>query len=104
MFAFATPVTRFVAPGPSVARQTPTLPVSLPYTSAIKAAPCSCLVRMNLMLDSESDIIRSEFSSPGIPKTYSTPSDSRHFTKRSDAFIQSNPCGLALHFQVSYTS
>ena len=39
--ASATPVIRFVAPGPSVARQTPAFPVSRPYTSAINAAPCS---------------------------------------------------------------
>ena len=37
----AIPVTRFVAPGPLVARQTPTFPVALAYPSAACAAPCS---------------------------------------------------------------
>ena len=34
MYAVAIPVTRFVAPGPLVARQTPTLPVARAYPSA----------------------------------------------------------------------
>ena len=36
------PVTRLVAPGPDVAKHTPTLPVALAYPSAACAAPCSC--------------------------------------------------------------
>ena len=86
MLAFAIPVVRLVAPGPKVARQTPTFLVSLPYTSAINAADCSCRVIMNCIFDFNKDIIMSAFSSPGIPKMYSTPSASRHFTNRSDAF------------------
>ena len=39
--ASASPVTRFVAPGPDVAMQTPTSPVTLPYPSAAKISPCS---------------------------------------------------------------
>ena len=39
--ASAMPVTRFVAPGPSVAIATAQRPVRRPYTSAMKAAPCS---------------------------------------------------------------
>jgi hypothetical protein len=38
-----------VAPGPRVERQTPALPVSLPYTSAMNEAACSCVQRMNLI-------------------------------------------------------
>jgi hypothetical protein len=88
MFAFATPVVRFVAPGPKVERHTPTFCVSLPYISAIKAAPCSCLTKMNLIFEFNNDIIKSLVSSPGKPKIYSTPSDSKHLMKRSDAFIE----------------
>src|SRR5215208_5210408 len=73
MFAFATPVDRFVAPGPKVERHTPTFCVSLPYISAIKAAPCSCLTKMNLIFEFNIDIIKSLVSSPGKPKIYSTP-------------------------------
>ncbi len=39
--ASATPNCRLIAPGPSVAEATPALPVSLPYISAMNAAPCS---------------------------------------------------------------
>ncbi len=39
--ASATPVTRFVAPGPSVPIATAARPVSRPWTSAMNAAPCS---------------------------------------------------------------
>ena len=34
MYAVAIPVTRLVAPGPEVARHTPTFPVALAYPSA----------------------------------------------------------------------
>ena len=40
MYAVAIPVTRFVAPGPEVARHTPTLPVERAYPSAAWEAPC----------------------------------------------------------------
>ena len=47
----------------------PTLWVNLPYTSAIKAAPCSCLVNTNLILDElDIEITKSLVSSPGKPK------------------------------------
>ena len=39
--ASATPSNRLIAPGPSVAEQTPARPVSRPYTSAMNEAPCS---------------------------------------------------------------
>ena len=41
IYAVAIPVTRLVAPGPDVAKQTPTLPVALAYPSAACEAPCS---------------------------------------------------------------
>jgi hypothetical protein len=41
MWAVASPVTVFVAPGPEVTRQTPVLPVARAYPSAMWAAPCS---------------------------------------------------------------
>ncbi len=46
------PVTRFVAPGPLVAMQTPGLPLALAYPSAMWAAHCSCLTRTCLRLES----------------------------------------------------
>src|SRR3569832_2494338 len=41
ILASATPVSRLVAPGPRVERHNPTRTVRRPYTSAMKAAPCS---------------------------------------------------------------
>ena len=40
------PVTRFVAPGPDVPMQTPTVPVTRAYPSAAWAPPCSWRTRM----------------------------------------------------------
>ncbi|KJZ96208.1 hypothetical protein ClosIBUN13A_CONTIG167g02591 [Clostridium sp. IBUN13A] len=75
-----------VAPGPRVDKHTPAFPVSLPYTSAINAAPCSCLVVINFIDESRKAFITSRFSSPGIPKIYSTPSSSKHFTNNFAVF------------------
>ena len=49
--ASAIPVTRFVAPGPKVDKHTPALTLKRPHISAMKAAPCSCLVGINLIED-----------------------------------------------------
>ena len=46
MYAVAIPVTRLQAPGPEVARQTPTVPEARAYPSAAWAAACSCRTRM----------------------------------------------------------
>src|SRR6266478_6164637 len=64
-----TPVKRFVAPGPSVARQTPAFPVRRPQTSAIKAAPCSWRQGTKRIAESDNANRRSSVSSPGTPKT-----------------------------------
>ena len=66
--ASATPVTRFVAPGPKVEMQMPALPVSLPTMSAMKAAPCSWRTVMNLIVSWPCRaFMTSRFSSPGMP-------------------------------------
>src|SRR4051794_18135390 len=83
--ASAIAVTRFVAPGPSVPRQTPARRVSRPYMSAMYAPPCSWRTGTNVTLERSSDSLRSSVSSPGMPNTYLTPSASRHSTNRSDA-------------------
>src|SRR5659263_679651 len=95
--ASATPVIRFVAPGPRVERHTPGLCESLPYTSAMKAAPCSCRVTMNFIFDLERESRMSSISSPGTPNIYDTPSFSRHFTKRSLPFILIHRYGSDVH-------
>jgi len=89
-FASATPVRRFVAPGPSVARQTPAFPVRRPYTSAMNAAPCSCRTRMTRIREPARESSTSRFSSPGRAKRNSTPSFSRQATSNSVAFIQNS--------------
>ena len=91
MLASATPVTRLVAPGPRVARHTPARPVRRPYTSAMNAAPCSWRVTTNWIELSSSASMTSMFSSPGMPKRYSTPSFSRHWTNSFAAFIAGSP-------------
>ena len=48
--ANAAPVVRLVAPGPSVVRHTPGLPVRRPYVAAMNAAGCSCRVTTSSML------------------------------------------------------
>src|SRR4051794_1811403 len=53
----------------------------------MNAPPDSWWVGTNLTDDSRIDMSRSAFSSPGTPKTYSTPSASRHFMNRSLALM-----------------
>src|SRR5260370_23637994 len=49
------------------------------------APPCSCRTGTKETDERDSDSLKSSVSSPGIPKTYSTPSASRQSTKTSDA-------------------
>src|SRR3954471_3324339 len=66
---------------------TPGLPVSRPWVAAMKAAACSCRVRMSLMFDFRSDSTTSRFSSPGMPKIRSTPSFSSAAISKSDPLV-----------------
>ena len=47
--AVCTPIDALVAPGPRVTKQMPGLPVSLPYASAMYAAPPSCRATISLI-------------------------------------------------------
>ena len=86
MWAFRMPVTRFVAPGPSVDIATAARPVNRPWTSAMNAAPCSWRVVMWRTVGWSASASRmSIVSSPGTEKTYSQRSASRHATSRSAA-------------------
>ena len=79
MYAVEIPVTRFVAPGPLVAKHTPTLPVLLAYPSAAWLAPCSCDVSTCLIsgcLYNSSYTLR--IAPPGYPNTVSTPCSFKH--------------------------
>lgn len=80
-------MTKLVAPGPRVERHTPGLPVNLPIVAAIKPADCSWRVGTNLMGDLRRLSKNAKFSSPGTPKTYSTPSLTRVATNISAAVI-----------------
>ena len=51
--ASAVPNNRLMAPGPSVALQTPALPVTRPYISAINEADCSWCTQMKRMEEDE---------------------------------------------------
>src|SRR5512139_1113790 len=80
----ATPVTRLVAPGPEVAKQAPSPPLTRAYPSAMKAAPPSCLVTTVLILGFRLKATRKLLSAaPLMPKTYSTPSFTRYLRMRS---------------------
>ena len=59
-------VRRFIAPGPLVTMQTPTLPVERAYPCAIKPPPCSCLGRTTrIFLDLVKALCRSMDEPPG---------------------------------------
>src|SRR5690606_34345249 len=70
-------------------RQAPALPVRRPSVASMIPAACSCRVSTSSIEEVRSDSIRSRFSSPGMPNTYSTPSASSAATKRSDALVTS---------------
>ena len=87
VWASATPSSRLMAPGPRVARQTPALPVTRPYRSAMKAAPSSDRTRIKRMVDRFNASTRGMISSPGSPKIKATPSFSRQRATSSETFI-----------------
>src|SRR3989344_7211591 len=99
-WAYATPVTRLVAPGPSVDIATPARPVRRPTVAAIKTAVCSSRVVINLIFDLRTASRKARFSSPGSPKMYFTPAAPKLLAKRSDAFITDQyifPIGRCYH-------
>ena len=95
---------KFVAPGPSVARQTPAFQVSRPTVVAIKPAACSCRVRISLIFEFFSEFSRSRFSSPGMPKIYSTPSASRAFTIDQMLSLETLPSVESKHDKNNFES
>jgi hypothetical protein len=74
-FASYKPLSRWMAPGPEVATQTPNRPVALAYPVAMNAAASSWCTRMNRSLSRRrrNPSIRPLMPSPGRPKTVSTP-------------------------------
>ena len=71
--AHATPVIRFVAPGPDVPAQTASARPTRAYPSAMNAAPSSCLLTTRRRSSSSSTASKSGWSSPpGIPNTTRT--------------------------------
>src|ERR1700753_1022994 len=78
--ASAVPSSRLIAPGPSVAEQTPARPVNRPWVSAMNEAACSCRTSTYWIDEPAMASTSRMFSSPGIPKTCVTPSFSRHST------------------------
>ena len=74
--ASAIPVIKLVAPGPEVAKQTPTFPVALAYPWAACTAPCSCLAKtcFNSSSTSYNASYTGIIAPPGYPNIKSTPS------------------------------
>src|SRR6516164_284240 len=68
-----TPVARLVAPGPSVAMQSPGAPVMRPVTSAAKPAEPSCAVSTNSTLPARIASISGSTLPLGMPKPRVTP-------------------------------
>src|SRR2546423_4328702 len=93
--AWATPVTRFVAPGPRVARHAPGRPVLLDIASAMNAAPVSCFARTNSRPAWRKPSMRSTTSPPGWPNTCETPAArSRSPTTRPTVDMMRNYHGM----------
>ncbi|VXB82747.1 hypothetical protein NOCARDAX2BIS_370036 [Nocardioides sp. AX2bis] len=76
MCASASGVTRFVAPGPEVAMQTPTRPLAAAYPCAAWPAPCSWRTRMWRIEESIIGSYAGRIAPPGIPNTCSVPAAS----------------------------
>src|SRR3954454_22865386 len=77
MYASAIGVTRFVAPGPEVAMQTPTRPVACAYPVAACPAPCSWRTRTwRTRVESSSGSYAGRIVPPGMPNTTSQPTSS----------------------------
>ncbi len=82
MWASASGVTRFVAPGPEVAMQTPVRPVAAAYPWAAWPAPCSCRTRMcRMRCESIKGSYAGRIAPPGMPKMSVTPAASRDVTR-----------------------
>src|SRR4051794_3303776 len=79
------PLSRWMPPGPEVARHTPSLPVALAYPVAMNAAASSWCTRTNLISSwcRRSPSMIPLMPSPGSPKTVSTPQATSRFARRS---------------------
>ncbi|CAB4340027.1 unannotated protein [freshwater metagenome] len=73
-------VTKFVAPGPDVAMQTPARPVTWAYPVAACPAPCSCRTKIWRIVESKIGSYAGRIAPPGKPNMTSTPAASRLFT------------------------
>ena len=93
--ALPTPVVRLVAPGPSVAMQSPGLPVMRPVTSAAKPAEPSCAVSTKSTPPLRIASISGSTLPLGMPKPRSMPAAFSVATMRSALFMGQNaPFGL----------
>src|SRR4051812_1462602 len=85
--ALPTPVARLVAPGPSVAMQSPGFPVMRPVTSAAKPAEPSCAVSTKSTPPFRIASISGSTLPLGMPKPRSMPAAFRVATIRSALFM-----------------
>ena len=83
-----TPVARLVAPGPSVAMQSPGAPVMRPVTSAAKPAEPSCAVSTKSKPPSRIASISGSTLPLGMPKPRLMPAAFRVATIRSALFMR----------------
>ncbi len=86
--AAPTPVARLVAPGPTVAMQTPGTPVMAPTVVAMKPAEVSLAVRTYSMRLLRIASIRGRTGPEGTPKAQRTPASSSISTMSSALFTR----------------
>ena len=97
IWASASGVTRFVAPGPEVAMHTPTRPVACAYPVAACPAPCSWRTSTwRTFVESSSGSYAGRIVPPGIPNTASHPRASSERTRACAPVIRTGaPTGGA---------
>src|SRR2546426_2769127 len=93
-YALPTPVVRLVAPGPSVAMQSPGAPVTRPMTSAANAAEPSWAVSTYGNRPIRMASSRGSTFPLGIPKPWLTPAARNVFTMSSALFMAGVPASV----------
>jgi len=94
--ASASPVTRFVAPGPEVAMHTPTSPEVLAHPSAANTSPCSCRQRTFRMVRGPRQRLMDLHGSPRVGEHRFHPSRSSASTRMSHP-LRASPSGKRRH-------
>src|SRR6266852_4923771 len=93
-YAWATPFTMLVAPGPRVDMQTPGLPVMSPQVEASMAPATSCFISRNRIWRWRAASISSTDSPPGCPTMKGVPASLNADASTSTVVVITEPPGL----------